>query len=44
MQCIEKVLWLIKHVKSGLQKFVGTIDILAKLFFAVGLSNALEDV
>ena len=25
-------------------KFLGTIDILAKYFFAVGLSYALEDV
>ena len=25
-------------------KFLGTVDILAKKFFAVGLSDALEDV
>ena len=41
---MEKVLWLIECVKKWLVKFLGTIDILAKLFFAVGLSNALEDV
>ena len=39
---MEKVLWLIKRVKSA--KFLGTIDILAKSFFAVGLSYVLEDV
>ena len=26
------------------EKFLGTIDILAKLFLAVGLSYALEDI
>ena len=27
---MKKVLWLINHVKSGLQNFLDTIDILAK--------------
>ena len=42
---MEKVLWPLKCVKSGLRstKFLGTIDILAKYFFAVGLSYAMKD-
>ena len=40
---MEKVLWLIGRVKNGLQ-FLGTIDILAKYFFAAKLSYTLEDV
>ena len=44
VQCMERVLWLFKCVKSGLQSFFGTIGILAKWFFAVGLSYALEDI
>ena len=37
-------LWLIKRVKKWFGKFLGAIDILAKYFFAVGLSYALGDV
>ena len=42
MKCMEKVLWL--NVSKWFAKFLGTIDILAESFFAVGLSYALEDV
>ena len=42
VRCMEKVLWLLKRQKWFV-KFLGTTDILAKQFFAVGLFYALED-
>ena len=35
---------LTEHIKSGLQSFLVLLTFLAKKFFAVGLSDALEDV
>ena len=40
---MEKVLWLIEHVKVVCEVSC-TIDASAKTFFTVGLSYALEDV
>ena len=43
VQCVEKALWLIDHVKSSLQCFLVLLTF-GQIILAVGLSYTLEDV